>query len=99
MLGRTLVLLLLLVQLGELLYLLPIGCQLPLLLLPLGSLVVGLLILQLLLDSAQPVELPPLNLVLELCMLLDLLVPHDFLLLHHPFSFIFLSSGHAPAPP
>ena len=64
MLGCRLVLLLLLVLLGPLLYLLLVGRKAPLLLLPLGSLVVGLLRLQLLLDPAQPVELPPLNYLL-----------------------------------
>jgi hypothetical protein len=60
----TLLLLLLLVQLGPLLYLLLVGRKGPLLLLPLGSLVVGLLIMQLLFDPAQPVELDPLNYLL-----------------------------------
>lgn len=95
LLGRTLVLLLLLVELGALLDLLLVGGQGPLLLLPLGSLMVSLLVLQLLLDPAESVELPALLLlhqVLSACMLLDLLVPHDLLLLHHPLDIDLLLS-------
>ena len=64
LLGCTLVLLLLLVELGALLDLLLVGGQgALLLLLSLGSLVVGLLALQLLLVPSEPVELPPLLLL------------------------------------
>ena len=63
LLGLTFVLLLLLVELGALLDLLLVGGQGALLLLSLGSLVVGLLALQLLLVPSEPVELPPLLLL------------------------------------